>query len=53
MEKVLILQNKHWKTEYKGLYYRNILNKLQENLALRQIEVIQGIKLHVAICLDN
>ncbi len=44
MEKVLLLQNKHWKAEYKGLYGRNILNKLQKNLMLRQIEVIQGIR---------
>jgi len=44
MEKLLISQNKHWKSEYKKLYHRDIVDKITNRIELNQIEVIQGIR---------
>ncbi len=44
MEKVLLMQNKHWKQKYKNLNRRAILDKLIKDFNLRQIEIIQGIR---------
>jgi len=44
MEKLLISQNKHWKSEYKNLYHREIVDEIANRIELGQIEVIQGIR---------
>ncbi len=44
MENVILSQNKHWKDKYKGLYKRDIFEKLKRNLETKHIQVIQGIR---------
>ncbi len=44
MEKLLISQNKHWKSKYKKLYHRDIVDEIANRIELNQIEVIQGIR---------
>lgn len=44
MNKVLILQNKHWESSYKNIYSRDIFNKLLNNLQTKHIQVLQGIR---------
>ncbi|MEA2017127.1 MAG: ATP-binding protein [Campylobacterota bacterium] len=44
MNKVLISQNKHWENKYEGIYKRDILDKLLQNLDVKHIQVLQGIR---------
>lgn len=44
MENVIIAQNKHWKSPYKGLYERDIFYDLVKKLELKHIQVLQGIR---------
>ncbi|MFV0480619.1 MAG: ATP-binding protein [Campylobacteraceae bacterium] len=44
MEKIILSQNKHWKSAYKNLYERLVLNKITANLKTKQIQVLQGIR---------
>ncbi len=44
MEKILVMQNRHWNKKYSGLHNRTILNKLLDNINLKQIEIIQGVR---------
>jgi predicted AAA+ superfamily ATPase len=44
MQKVLLTQNIHWERAYKGLYRRDVFDKLESFLETKQIQVIQGIR---------
>ena len=44
MEKVILTQNKHWKSSYSNLYSREILTTLISYLVTKQIQVLQGIR---------
>jgi len=44
MNKVLISQNKHWEKNYEGIYKRDILDKLLDNLQVKHIQILQGIR---------
>jgi len=45
MEKILLLQNKHWQGKpYTGLYNRHILSRLLKKMALKEIQVLLGIR---------
>lgn len=44
MEKILISHNRHWETPYKGLYPRQVFQKLVRQLSARHIQVLQGIR---------
>ena len=44
MDKILVMQNKHWNGKYSGLHNRTVLSKLLDNINLKQIEIIQGIR---------
>ncbi|RBQ29122.1 ATP-binding protein [Aliarcobacter vitoriensis] len=44
MNNVIISQNKHWESEYDGLYERDIFYKLIDNLKTKQIQVLQGVR---------
>lgn len=44
MQKILISQNPHWEKPYANLYPRRLLPRLLENLSIRQIQVLQGIR---------
>lgn len=44
MRNVLINQNKHWEHPYRNLYSRKSFAPLLENLFVRQIQVLQGIR---------
>lgn len=45
MESILILQNQHWKNSfYTGLLNREVIHELLQNLQLKEIQVIQGIR---------
>lgn len=44
MEKVILSQNKHWKSNYSDLHNREILETLITNLKTKHIQVLQGIR---------
>lgn len=44
MRNVLINQNKHWEQPYQNLYSRKVFDCLLENLTVRHIQVLQGIR---------
>ena len=44
LEKIIVMQNKHWNKKYSGLHNRTILKKILEKIDLKQIEIIQGIR---------
>lgn len=45
MEKILLIQNKHWKGEkYSGLIQRHILNTLLKKLRIKEVLVLLGIR---------
>ncbi|WP_462267651.1 ATP-binding protein [Desulfobacter sp.] len=44
MENILISHNKHWERPYTGLYPRNLFQNLVNNLSVRHIQVLQGIR---------
>ncbi|MCG2725786.1 MAG: ATP-binding protein [Elusimicrobia bacterium] len=44
MEKILILQNKHWFSEYKGIIPRFLLTVLEKKISLKEIQIILGVR---------
>lgn len=44
MEKILISHNRHWETPYRGLYLRQVFQKLVRQLSARHIQVLQGVR---------
>ena len=44
MEKILISHNRHWNQPYSGLYPRDLLRKLVQNLSVKHVQVLQGIR---------
>jgi hypothetical protein len=44
MNNIILSQNKHWKSPYKGLYQRDIFSSLVKKIDLKHIQVLQGIR---------
>ena len=44
MNNVIISQNRHWESNYKNLYDRDIFQKLIKNLKSKHIQVLHGIR---------
>jgi len=44
MEKILISHNRHWEQPYKGLYPRQVFQRLVRHLSTRHVQVLQGIR---------
>lgn len=44
MEKILVSHNRHWDQAYTGLYQRDLFQKLVQNLSVKHIQVLQGIR---------
>ena len=44
MEKIIILQNKHWFSDYLGLIRRSLLGQLEKKMALKEIQIILGVR---------